>query len=592
MKTTYRIVPALLGCIIAVSCATTYYSPQSWFEVDKAKYQKEQDWALFDAVKNFDVSGVERALDNKANPDVADRLGQSALMWACWNEQPEIVNALITYKNKPRKPRPHINNGSSKNYTALLCTAIQGNRDIFIMLMDAYKDDNAVKAKDDTGEGVLHKAAKSGNPEFVNYIIGTYINGKRILSINEKDKNGYTPLHLAVLAGDESIVDILLDNKADPMLYAEFAEQGKPKQRIYPVFSAYTLRNYAVYVSLLKHIEGTKGRTIKAVLEDITDDDGKRLTSLIQKIKNESVSEELKYYIGSLERKYNGSPNDQIEEPEFADAKEIFYAAVKNENTSISEVQEKGDRILRYIDKYGPRGPTGDLLLIQAVENNSIPTVEYLLKNGFKTTPQNNLLVTTTRLAKSKTEYHKLLTFLLDNIERYPAIKQLNGKDTDGNTALRYLVQNTAYLNTLEWAYIQRIFDLYHGQALLPIKNSIQEWVVVDIIKSGMETPDKISRYRNRMFEYLYKLYIQYNPDYRANREDFVIHYAFNQGYYEGVEYLIKAGGINLEIPDDIDNKTLENMIAERIVGGGNQPVLIKLQGLLKDSIQRQNARK
>jgi ankyrin repeat protein len=72
------------------------------------------------------------------------------------------------------------------------------------------------------GDNCLHIAASMGEIRAVEYLIGAGID------VNQRGDMGYVALHYARKAGFSEIVQLLLDNGADPGLVNEFGEKAMP----------------------------------------------------------------------------------------------------------------------------------------------------------------------------------------------------------------------------------------------------------------------------------------------------------------------------------------------------------------------------
>ena len=78
-------------------------------DTEKYKIPAEENIQLFNAAKCGDISSVKNALIKHANINSSDKLGQSALMWACWNGNEEVVKYLLDFDAKQRYEKNHTN---------------------------------------------------------------------------------------------------------------------------------------------------------------------------------------------------------------------------------------------------------------------------------------------------------------------------------------------------------------------------------------------------------------------------------------------------------------------------------------------------
>jgi len=133
---------------------------------------------------------VEKLLEQKAlnNARVADEKGQTALHNAVlWGDQ-QLVGSLSSHDYKLAYDK------DSTGCTAINLAAQEGHTDIFKELFH-----RSVDATTNSGMNALHIAVSFKNREILRYITKEKEPVKRL--INQQDKNGNTPLHLAVLKG-------------------------------------------------------------------------------------------------------------------------------------------------------------------------------------------------------------------------------------------------------------------------------------------------------------------------------------------------------------------------------------------------------
>ena len=90
---------SFFAILILIACQSVPMVTEGILECDTSLYPAENgNVDLFNAVKAGDFSVVKGILEDKkskVNINVADRLGQSALMWACWNGDGRIINELL-----------------------------------------------------------------------------------------------------------------------------------------------------------------------------------------------------------------------------------------------------------------------------------------------------------------------------------------------------------------------------------------------------------------------------------------------------------------------------------------------------------------
>ncbi len=133
-----------------------------------------------------------------------------------------------------------------------------------IYYIDALFENNAnIHAVDEDGFSALHWAAWSGM-RFTSYKLV-----KKGVDINQPENNGYTPLMLAAMRGNDAVVDLLLKMGANPsaqnadgLTAAQLAENAKVAYEkrdswIYgPVYSENRVKSYEKTSNLLKDTKG------------------------------------------------------------------------------------------------------------------------------------------------------------------------------------------------------------------------------------------------------------------------------------------------------------------------------------------------
>jgi ankyrin repeat protein len=191
------------------------------------------------------VEVVEILLGHESvRSDLADTSGQTPLFWACCNNHPAIVKALVRRGNvdvnrqrkedgatplmaatasgyvdvveallsssKPERFNPNVCK-SNDGTTALMLAAIKRHAGIFDLLLDTFPTIN-LAAQDDHGMTTLLHAVSAGAESIVHKLI------ERGVNVNHQNADGVTPLALASNHGFEHIVRLLLSHKTDAML--------------------------------------------------------------------------------------------------------------------------------------------------------------------------------------------------------------------------------------------------------------------------------------------------------------------------------------------------------------------------------------
>jgi len=190
------------------------------------------DQRLIEAVKKSDVKTVRSLIASRADVNVAEPDGSTALHWAAQRDNAEIVGLLLAAGASPRTATRY-------NITPVYFAATNGNADILEQLLKAGADPNGaseegetpimtaaltgkadaikvllshgadVHAKDPVkGQTALMWAASEGNTAAVELLVSAGAD------IQLKSKNGFTPLLFAVRGGSIPATKVLLDHGA------------------------------------------------------------------------------------------------------------------------------------------------------------------------------------------------------------------------------------------------------------------------------------------------------------------------------------------------------------------------------------------
>jgi ankyrin repeat protein len=414
---------ATIVLLSAAGCAT-FDSNETLLGVDAP----EKDRNLFYAVKAGDTKGVERLLG--ANVNVSDRIGQSALMWACWNGNLEIINKLLD--------KPKINtmkkSGSSKidinlDYNALFCF-VMSNNIIPIGTGESYsqiitdlitpgsvssnktlatlikKNKNILTLVDSFGENVIHKVIRSNHDGYMDTILA-FLNEREWIELTDKkkdpDKNknditrlenkireneyyllekpnglGERPIQLAVKLQDINMVRYLLSKNVvinDDELFPGGREDGLLKLSFDEGDG-----NFQVFIELLKEkykrmIELRRGENSN----QRTNADEK-FYEYIRNFESEARNESAKRLAVDFRIKYkqyfdmiNDSEvhkSDELDDKEYMQAKIYLVTLLKNK-ISGKEINEIDSIIERY--------PS---IVYEMDDNDKKSILQYAIENG------------------------------------------------------------------------------------------------------------------------------------------------------------------------------------------------------------------
>jgi ankyrin repeat protein len=165
---------------------------------------KDGNMALHLAAKQGNEELVGLLLDAGSPVDAENRFGWTALHFAAEGVDGQVVERLL-------EAGANVDNSDHEQSTPLNKAALYGNRDVVEKLLTANPD---IEAVDWTGQAALHSAAIRGNDERSDAVLESLLaNGAKV---NTLTKDGYTPVHLAILVGNIEAVRIVAEHGANP----------------------------------------------------------------------------------------------------------------------------------------------------------------------------------------------------------------------------------------------------------------------------------------------------------------------------------------------------------------------------------------
>ena len=305
-----------------LGCSSVPYT-SGLLECDTDLYTTRADVNLFNAAKTGDLNSVNEALSQNAKINVADRLGQIALMWASWNGHSTVIKRLIQFNddcvvNKKKKYEPlNYETVSKEKYNALFClimsNSIPTKEALSCIDLILEREPSLLTITDQYNENCLHKAVRSGNEEYLIYFLEkiksiklmepkntfseTLLNLPYFFNIIEKiksirlieQKNTFseTPLILAVKLHQPNMTKILIDNKAD------LDVKDASGDSLSVLAFDYGEGDYNVFLEIMKeklvrgHIEDDK---LKKVLDNFTGENTIDSISSFRKVYNKFSS--------------------------------------------------------------------------------------------------------------------------------------------------------------------------------------------------------------------------------------------------------------------------------------------------------------
>lgn len=190
--------------------------------------------SLIDAARNDDKSAVRSLINDKADVNLAEADGTTALHWAAHHDDTELANLLIAAGARADAANDY-------GVTPIWLACINRNADMVTVLQDAGANANAALW---TGETVLMKCAQTGAAGAVKSLLehGAEVNAseskkgqtalmwavasgypevtglllKQGADIHAVSKGGFSPLLFAARSGDADSARLLLDAGADP----------------------------------------------------------------------------------------------------------------------------------------------------------------------------------------------------------------------------------------------------------------------------------------------------------------------------------------------------------------------------------------
>ncbi len=165
-----------------------------------------------DAASKGDQAAVRTLIQQKADVNAPQVDGATALHWAVYREDGELVDMLV-------RAGANVKVESREGVTPLMMAALYGDAAIIDRLLKAGAD---AKAVGPNGETMLMFAARNGNPQAVQVLLeaGAEVNARETI-------RGTTALMWAIEQKHPEAVKVLLDNGADSKLKSGIA--GTPR---------------------------------------------------------------------------------------------------------------------------------------------------------------------------------------------------------------------------------------------------------------------------------------------------------------------------------------------------------------------------
>jgi ankyrin repeat protein len=150
------------------------------------------------AAKFDDISTVKALVSKGVSPNTVDSKGDPMLILAIWDKSNNVITYLISNKSTD------VDLSNKSGETPLMIASINGNMPVVKSLVEQRQ-----AQINHIGWTPLHYAASRGQMEVAEYLI---LKGATIDSLSQSNT---TPLMMAVISGNESLIKLLLDKGAN-----------------------------------------------------------------------------------------------------------------------------------------------------------------------------------------------------------------------------------------------------------------------------------------------------------------------------------------------------------------------------------------
>ena len=275
------------------------------------------------AARKNSIKSIEFLLQQKININCEDNWKCTPVFWAAQRGHLEIIKKIITkYETGPTKKNIHLNPVCRLNnrYETPLRTAIDNEHHDIIKYLRAYLDNKILKT--------IHSDAISRTDELIQERIDFFI--QYGATINARNTDGNTLLHLAIINNDIKLVNLLLKHNHDFTIYSTLSEQ--PFKSNIKLFIKNNEQRTPFLLARLK-------RTIKKILQEIFN------KKLLESLESPDFNEQL---ILQLKRRTNfSSESNQKTTP-------LHLIAKRNHITLLDEFNNPDHLILKNQDGKTP----------------------------------------------------------------------------------------------------------------------------------------------------------------------------------------------------------------------------------------------
>ncbi len=164
---------------------------------------------LLEAVKNNNIEGVKKSLDNGEDINIRDKDGYTALILASINGYTKIAELLL---ENPEKTKINVNIKDNFKHTSLVWASCHYRIEIVKLLLENNEKTNInVNIQTCMGYTALILASSYGHIEIVKLLLES--SNKTNIDVNIKDDEGYTALIQASRSGRTETVKLLLKRR-------------------------------------------------------------------------------------------------------------------------------------------------------------------------------------------------------------------------------------------------------------------------------------------------------------------------------------------------------------------------------------------
>lgn len=182
---------------------------------------------LMYAVISDKIEIIRLLLENKANAKIKNNHGATALQLACLRSKDKNIIDLLL------KAKSNINTPDDLGTTPLMAAITTNSEDIVDILLSRAPLVNS--AKDKYNDTALNVAIKHNNPEITKSILAHTLKSE----LNARNRNGFTPLMLALKKSSFEIIKMLLDAGCDPSMQI-YNDDQKAFENCYDMAKRYT----------------------------------------------------------------------------------------------------------------------------------------------------------------------------------------------------------------------------------------------------------------------------------------------------------------------------------------------------------------